>query len=89
MTHTHPQFDPPAKNDQGLKPIDAIVILATLQDNIETGWLPFGSGIGYHCIGSIDINIKTFIGDEKNEIATQKARILRTTHENAMTKYIT
>ena len=66
MTFTHPKLDSPATNDRGSRPIDAIIILATLQNNIKTGWLPFGSGIGEHSIGLIDINMKTFIGKDKN-----------------------
>ena len=76
MTTIHPKLDPPATNDQGSRPIDAILISASLQENIKTGWLPFGSGIGDHRIGFIDININTFIGKEKNEIASHKARKL-------------
>lgn len=55
----------------------------------KTGWLPFGSGIGDHRIGFIDIKMKTFIGKETNEIATHKARRLQTSHIQAMEKYTT
>ena len=88
MTYTHPKLDPPATNDRGSRPIEEILISVSLLENIKTGWLPFGSGIGDHCIGFIDINIITFIGKEKNEIASHKAIRLQTKHVKATEKYV-
>ena len=89
MTHTHPKLDPPDTNDRGSRPIDAILTLKILQNYIRTGWLLFGSGIGYHHIRFIDIKMNTFIGKEKNKITTLKARRLHTTHVKSMNKYLT
>ena len=88
MTYTHPRLDPIATNDQGSRPIDAILISESLQENMKTGWLTFGSGIWDHRIGFIDINISTFIEKEKNEIASHKARRLQTAHLKATEKYV-
>ena len=88
MTFIHPKLYPPATNDRVSRPIYTILILAALHNNIKNGWLPFGSVIGDQRIGFININMNTYIGKEKNEIASHKVRRLQTTDVKATDKYI-
>ena len=62
LCHTHPHLPPSATNNRGSRPIDTIMVSQKLKNNLKTGWLPFGSGIGDHRISFVDILSDKFIG---------------------------
>ena len=87
-TAKHPNIPLPATYDGGSRPIDAILVSHSLVEQVKTGWIAFGKGIGDHRIGFLDVNINTFIGKEKYEILTRKARRLQTKNESTLSKYL-
>ena len=88
LTTKHPHLPPPATQDTGTRPIDAIMVSKTLLGIDYGGWLQFGACIGDHRPAYIDINLKTLIDKKKYDIVTAKARRLQIGNAKALEKYL-
>ena len=88
LTNKHPDLPPPATQDTGSRPIDAIMVTPMLTQIERGGWLQFGASVGDHRPAFIDVNLKMLIEKNKYEIATPKARRLQVGNYNSLKKYL-